>query len=125
MWDAAAKVFTASPLYGYGFVDNNWYYSHMSTFAMGTHNYIWAVLGTGGVLLLVVLTYICFMSFSKLFTTTDRYILLIYAGAAVLFLMMLMENYPHLLLFTLLALAYFAPRSTIDEKPETSVVQSI
>lgn len=123
MWDAAAKVFADSPFYGYGFVNSDWYYSHMSTFAMGTHNYIWAVLVAGGVLLLVVLTYICFMSFSKLFATTDRFILLLYAAAAVLFLMMLMENYPHLLLFTLLELAYFAPRSSKVENPKISVAQ--
>lgn len=123
LWDAAAKVFANSPLYGYGYVDRDWYYSHMSTIAMGPHNYIWAVLVTGGILLLVILTYICFLSFSKLFSTSDRHVLLIYAVAAVLFLMMLMENYPHLLLFTLLSLAYFAPRSTIVEKPEISVAQ--
>ena len=110
LWDAAAKIFVNSPFYGYGYVDRDWYYSHMSTFAMGTHNYIWAVLVTGGVLLLTVLSYICFLSFSRLFTTSDRYVILIYAVAAVLFMMMLMENYPHLLVFTLLLLAAFAPR---------------
>ena len=26
MWDAAAKVFAESPLYGYGSVDKDWYY---------------------------------------------------------------------------------------------------
>jgi O-antigen ligase len=123
LWDAAAKIFVNSPLYGYGYVDRDWYYSHMSAIAMGPHNYIWAVLVTGGILLLAILTYICFLSFSKLFTTSDRHVLLIYAVAAVLFLMMLMENYPHLLLFTLLALTYFAPRSSIVENPKTSVAQ--
>lgn len=123
LWDAAAKVFVNSPLYGYGYVSNDWYYSHMSSIAMGTHNYIWAVLVTGGVLLLAVLSYICFLTFSKLFTTSDRHVLLIYAVAAVLFLMMLMENYPHLLLFILLALAYFAPRSAIVENPKVPIAQ--
>ena len=123
LWDAAAKVFVGSPLYGYGSVDRDWYYSHMSTIAMGPHNYIWGVVIAGGVLLLAVLSYICFLSFSKLFTTSDRNVIQIYAVSAVLFLMMLMENYPHFFIFAMLALAYFAPRSTIVEKQDLSVVQ--
>lgn len=110
LWDAAAKIFVESPLYGYGCVDSNWYYSHMSSMAMGTHNYIWGILVTGGSLLLAVFTYICFLSFSKFLTTTDRYALLIYAVAAVLLLMMLMENYPHIFILTLIYLATYATR---------------
>ena len=110
LWDAAAKIFVDSPIYGYGCVDSNWYYSRMSSMAMGTHNYIWGILVTGGALLLAVFTCICFLSFSKFLTTTDRYALLIYAIAAVLFLMMLMENYPHFFILTLIFLASYATR---------------
>lgn len=112
LWDAAAKVFADSPMFGYGCVDNDWYISHMSSFARGTHNYIWGILVTGGILLLIVFSYICLLAFSKLFTTNNTYILKIYATAAVLFLMMTMENYPHLFSFTLLSLASFLPRSS-------------
>lgn len=121
LWDAAAKVFADSSLYGYGYMDRDWYYSHMSTIAMGPHNYIWGVIIAGGILLLTVFSYISFMSLSKLFTTTDRTTILIYAAAAVLFLMMLMENYAHLFIFTLLILAFFAPRPSTDEKPDMAV----
>ena len=125
LWDAAAKVFVDSPLYGYGYVSGDWYYSHMSAIALGPHNYIWGILVAGGVLLLVVFTYICFLSFSKFFATSDRNVIQIYAIAAVLFLMMLMENYPHLFIFTLLTLAYFAPHPPIVEKSEASIVQNL
>lgn len=110
LWDAASKIFVHSPIYGYGCVDNDWYVSHMSSVARGTHNYIWGILVTGGVLLLGVFSYLCLLSFSKLFTTNERYTILIYVLAAILFLMMTMENYPHLFIFTLILLATFAPR---------------
>ena len=111
MWDAAAKVFVDSPFYGYGYVNNDWYISHMSSIAMGTHNYIWGVLVSGGIFLLTIFSYICFLSFSKFFAATDRFVILIYATATILFLMMLMENFPHLFIFTLLLLSAFAPQT--------------
>jgi len=111
LWDSAATIFVNSPFYGYGNVDRDWYYSHMSAIAMGTHNYIWGVLVTGGILLLSIFSYISFLSYSKLFSTTERYALQLYAAATVLFLMMLMENYPHMFIFTLLLLPAFAPRT--------------
>ena len=111
LWDAAAKLFVNSPLYGYGCVDNDWYYSHMSSIAAGTHNYIWAILVTGGVILLAIFFYICFLSYSRLLITTDKSALQLFAAATILFMMMIMENYPHPFIFTLLFLPSFATRS--------------
>ena len=111
LWDAAAKVVIESPIYGYGIVDGDWYYSHMSTYAKGPHNFIWELLVFGGILLLAFFSYICFKAFLKLPSTDDRHILLIYAVIAVLFLMMTMEAYPLPFIFCLLSLAFFAPRS--------------
>lgn len=108
LWDAASKVVSESPIYGYGLVDRDWYFSHMSSLAKGPHNFIWAILIYGGVLLLAVFTYLCLISISILFKTTDRYTFFLYAAAAVLFMMMLMENYPYIFIITLLSLAYFS-----------------
>ena len=111
MWDAASKVFVNSPIYGYGLVDAAWYYSHMSSFAKGPHNLIWGILIYGGIILLALFTYICFMVFIKIPATNDRNVLLIYAIAAVMFTMMIMEVYPLPFIITLLTLAFYAPRS--------------
>lgn len=110
LWDAASRIVAESPIYGYGLVTRDWFNSHMSSIAMGPHNYIWAVLIQGGVTLLALFTYFCYMSFSRLMGTTDRYVLLFYAAAAVLFIMMTMEAFPSAFIFILLILAFFAPR---------------
>lgn len=111
MWDSASKVFANSPIFGYGLVDAEWYFSHMSSFAKGPHNFIWGILIYGGIILLALFTYICYMVFVKLPATNDRSILLIYATAATMFLMMIMEVYPPPFIITLLTLAFYAPRS--------------
>lgn len=111
MWDAASKVFANSPIYGYGFVGADWYYSHMSSFAKGPHNFIWGILIYGGIILLALFTYICYMVFIKLPATNERSILLIYAAAATMFMMMIMEVYPPPFIITLLTLAFYAPRT--------------
>ena len=123
MWDSASRVFTDSPIYGYGLVDADWYYSYMSSFAMGPHNFIWAILIYGGIILLALFTYICYMVFVKLPATNDRSTLLIYATSTVMFTMMIMEVYPIPFTITLLTLAFYAPRSQevvelTAEKPE-------
>lgn len=111
LWDAASKVFVNSPIYGYGLVSGDWYYSHMSSFAKGPHNFIWGILIYGGILLLALFTYISYMVFIKLPATNDRSVLLIYAISAVMFTMMVMEVYPIPFIITLLTLAFFAPQS--------------
>ena len=108
LWDAALRVFMKSPLFGYGFVDGDWYYSHLSSLAKGPHNYIWNVLINGGLILLSLFTYICLLVYAKLPTVSKRNILYLYLLISVLFLMMTMEVYPTEFLFILLSLAFFA-----------------
>lgn len=109
LWDAASRVFAESPIYGYGLVDRDWYYSHMSSIAKGPHNFIWAILIYGGILLLTVFTCICYMVFVRLPGISDKRALLMYAVSAVMFMMMTMEAYPPPFILTLLSLAFFAP----------------
>ena len=109
LWDAASKVFVESPIYGYGLVDRDWYFSHMSSIAKGPHNFIWAILIYGGILLLTVFTCICYMVFVRLPGINDKRALLMYAVSAVMFMMMTMEAYPPPFILTLLSLAFFAP----------------
>ena len=115
LWDAALKTFMASPLYGYGFVGSDWFYANMSSLAMGPHNFIWKILIYGGVILLALFTYICYLTFAKLPAVSERNILYIYAVASVMFLMMTMEAYPTELVFILLSLAFFAPKALSEQ----------
>lgn len=108
MWEGARQLFFESPIFGYGLVDGDWYNIHLSSWAKGPHNMIWEILINGGVILLALFTYINFMVFSKLPSSSDKYTILIYACMGCLFLMMIMEVYPLLIIFSLLALAYYS-----------------
>ena len=118
MWEAASSLFFDSPIFGYGAIDNDWYNIHLSSWATGPHNTIWEILIRGGVLLLAVFTYINFLVFSKLLSSNDKYTILIYACMACLYLMMIMEVYPLLLIFSLLALAYYSHQSEWNPQRE-------
>lgn len=113
LWDAASRVFADSPIYGYGLVDRDWYFSHMSSYAKGPHNFIWSILIYGGILLLATFIYICYIVISELFHTSNRYTLIICSAAVSMFLMMLMEAYPPFFIVCLLSLAYY---STSNDK---------
>lgn len=52
MWESALKIIEESPIWGWGFADADWYKSNMSSFAIGPHNFILAILIHGGVILL-------------------------------------------------------------------------
>ena len=108
MWEGASHLFYNSPIFGYGVVDNDWYNIHLSSWAKGPHNTIWGILINGGVILLAFFTYLNYQVFSKLFSTHDKYILIIFAAMACLYLMMVMEVYPMILIISLLSLAYHA-----------------
>lgn len=115
MWDSASKIFVLSPLYGYGYVHGEWYYSNMSSHAMGPHNYIWSLLIYGGILLLSVFTYISYLSFRRIIEIDDRIILLLYALSAVWFLMGTMEASSMAFIIIPLAIVYFIPNSYINK----------
>ena len=118
MWEGASNLFIDSPIFGYGAIDNDWYNIHLSSWATGPHNTIWEILIRGGVILLAVFTYINVMVFSKLPSSNDKYTILIYACMACLYLMMTMEVYPLLLIFSLLAMAYYSYHSEWNPQRE-------
>lgn len=106
MWENAKQLFFDSPIFGYGVVDGDWYNIHLSSWAKGPHNTIWDILINGGVILLSIYTYINYLVFSKLPSTHDKFSLIIFAAITSLNLMMVMEVYPLILIFSLLSLAY-------------------
>jgi O-antigen ligase len=119
LWDAAAHAFMQSPIIGYGFVDSDWYFSHMSSAAMGPHNFIYSVLINGGIVLLLVFIVIFIQATKKAFTINDRNTNVLLAATAVLLFMMTMEVYPLSFILLLLSLVYYRP--WIDDKPQISL----
>ncbi len=107
LWDIAGEYFMQSPLIGYGYVDVEWYASNFVR--KGPHNFIYSILIQGGLVLIVNLILIMYISVSKVIADVDRTSLVVIMGTVVLLIMMLMEVYPFLFLFMLLAIIYYYP----------------
>lgn len=118
MWEGTSKLFFESPIFGYGVVDTDWYNVHLSSLAKGPHNTIWGILINGGIILLAVFSHLNYLVFSKLPFSNDKYTLIIFAGMACLYLMMVMEVYPLLLIFSLMALAFYSYQTEWNQQRE-------
>lgn len=110
MWASAGEAFSASPLWGYGEVDTEWYLSNMSSRAIGPHNFVYAVLLRGGVLLIILLIAIFLTACKRLLSTplTPSAMRLLMA-VEVWLVMGLMEVYPVFYIMYLLTLTYYYP----------------
>lgn len=119
MWDAALRVIGESPIWGYGNVDEKWFISHMSSQAVGSHNFILGVLINGGIIGLCLYLYIFFIALRKLIAYNDFFSNVIFIGIASLCIMMLMEYYPVQFPLYLFTLAYYYEQITIaTSKPK-------
>lgn len=106
MWDSALRIITHSPIWGYGYPEANWYTSNMSSFAIGPHNMILAVLIYGGIIALTMYIALYIMALRELFHYYDRTANILYAAITMLSFMMLMEAYPIQIILMLLILGY-------------------
>ena len=109
MWDAASRVVAESPIIGYGMVDNDWYVTNMSSFAIGPHNFLYAVLIYGGVSLLLVFLCTFAISLKHIVFVLDNSAMILLLGINTLLFMMLMEAYPDFFIMLLLITAYYYP----------------
>lgn len=107
MWDAALRVIGQSPVWGYGFPDYEWYMSNMSSFAMGPHNAILAMLIYGGIIGMLLYFYCLFTSLSVPFAYRTRMSCVMMASVVVLSAMMLMEIYPLEIIFFLFTVSFY------------------
>ncbi len=121
MWDAAIQCFAKSPVWGYGYVDADWFVANMASRAVGPHNMILAVMIYGGVIALVLYFYTMWTAFRRVWSVEGRVANSVYAAIVVLSLTMLMEYFPLPFYFYMLALAYYYPefhRQTTEEPAE-------
>lgn len=107
LWDAALRVIVESPIWGYGNVDEAWFFSNMSTAAMGSHNFILGLLINGGVIALGLYVWLMAKVIIRLIPYEDRCSNVILASIATLSVMMLMEYYPIHFPLYLFTLAYY------------------
>lgn len=109
MWDSALRVIAKSPIWGYGFVDIDWFYAHMSNLAVGAHNYILNTMVYGGILLLALNIIIVIRSIMNLIRINDTYSMKMITAFGVMSIMMLFEVYETPLVFLLLTIMYYYP----------------
>lgn len=112
MWDAALRVIGESPIWGYGYVNEKWFFSNMSSQAIGSHNFILGIIINGGIIGLGLYLYIFYLALRKLIAYKDYYSNVIFIGIASLSIMMLMEYYPVQFPFYLFTLAYYYEQIT-------------
>jgi O-antigen ligase len=109
MWDSALRIIIQSPVIGYGYPDADWYMAHMSSFAIGPHNIILAILIYGGVISISLYLFFILRSFTQLQVVQDYWSDVLLIGIAVLSMMMLMEAYHIGIVFTFFVLAEYYP----------------
>lgn len=111
MWASAGEAFSQSPLWGYGEVDTEWYLSNMSSHAIGPHNFVYAVLLRGGIILISLLAAIFVIAFRQLWKAgLNPYSIRLCLAVEVWLTMALMEVYPVFYIMYLLTLVFYYPQ---------------
>lgn len=122
MWAAAGNLFMQSPIWGYGYASTEWWLSHLSSFAIGPHNFIYSILLNGGVLLFSVFVAVCVETGRRVFShRLSWHELILVMGIEVWLFMGLMEVYPSFFIFYLLLLAYYYP--SLNEKAPAAITE--
>lgn len=111
LWDSAMRLFTSSPLMGYGFPTADWYYSNLASTAVGPHNLILGFMIYGGIPAVGMFVGIVAYTVITLQRRKDRYATALYAMVGILLLMSLMEVYSMTLISFIIALTYYYGQS--------------
>ena len=119
MWDSALRVISESPIWGYGFVDSDWFHAHMSNRAIGAHNFILNTMVYGGIILLALYFAIILKSIGNLIRINDICSKKMIAAFGVMSIMMLFEVYETSLVFLLLTIMYYYPGQETHENFNT------
>ena len=119
LWDSAARLFTQSPLMGYGYVDRDWYLANLSSNAVGPHNFIFSILINGGLILIgifIVMFLITYYNYRHHINSTTTTLML---GLITLLFMQLMEVYPiFFTIYLMILINYYPYISKLWEKPQ-------
>ena len=124
LWEGSMKLFSESPIVGYGVVKMEWYRANLSAMALGPHNFILAMMIHGGIVLLFTYCFICWIAIKRLLENFDSAASYILMGIAVMMFMMTMEVYPMSLVILMLSLAYFY-KQIRDTFPNNNSIQEL
>jgi O-antigen ligase len=106
-WDAAFRLFTESPIWGYGYPTDKWYYAYLSSHAMGPHNFLLGLMLFGGVIGVGLFFWAVYLAYKRLLSYHDVFSNVVLATSAVFCLMMLMECYSIQYPIMIVVLAYY------------------
>lgn len=122
MWDAAGKMFAESPLWGYGWVDAEWYQANLSSLAIGPHNFIYSILINGGLILMALFVWVCYETWKRVASNRlDRLYIILLVGIQTWLFMGTMEVYPVFFFVYLALLAYYYPTLKNDDEEDCRV----
>lgn len=109
MWESALKKIEEAPIAGWGFANADWFKANMSSFAIGPHNFILAILIHGGVILLGIYLMICGKVLKSVLPyLKEKNMQLLLLSVACLWSMSLFETYPYFFMLYALALLYYS-----------------
>lgn len=110
MWDSALKTIAKSPIFGWGYVNMDWYRSFMSSQASGPHNFILSIFINGGILLFSLFIVIAYKSLCEMKSFfQERMGQILIFGTICLYFMALMEMYPYPIMMYLFILMFYYP----------------
>lgn len=109
MWASALKIIPDSILIGFGYPDKEWYLSNMSSFAIGPHNMLLAMLIYGGVIGLFLYVILLGHAIKSVVEENNRLSNMILGAIAIVCTMLLMETYPLPVVMMLFVLAEYYP----------------
>lgn len=110
LWDTAIQEIAKSPIWGYGFVNMDWYATHISIqYGTGPHNMILSVLVNGGIILFLIYMAITTISLANVFSYNDRHAVMARMSVIATMIMLLMEFQSYTFIMLLFALAYYYP----------------
>ncbi len=106
-WDTGMKAFFQSPVIGHGQVGTEWYQANMVVRGIGPHNFLVNLLINGGLVLMAVFIFLCYIVLRKIPRPTDSTMRNLLLSIAILFTMMLMEVYAYFFVLYLFILVYY------------------
>ncbi len=106
-WYLAGQLFIKSPIIGYGNVDPEWYLANLTPDAVGPHNFIFAILINGGIVLFALFLVIAVYALLHFTRVPDNYSTSLLLGIAFFYTIQLMEVFPYFFNFYLLLLLYY------------------
>lgn len=128
LWETSGELFSESPLIGYGKVGMDWYASNLSAVAKGPHNFLYATLLHGGLVLFFIYGALCWVAIRNAierFESVTSYILM---GVFVIMFMMTMEVFHISFVVYLLTMAFYnkqiiasVPAKDVNAKAEKNI----